>query len=508
MRYEHEFIVVGAGNGGLSAACRLAGAGRDVVVLEKHNLPGGVATSFVRGRFEFEASLHELCDVGTPEDPGSVRRLFAALGSKERFINEKNLFRAIVTGKDGYDVTLPAGREEFRRALLDVCPGCEKSLDRLVGLLDHTTEALRYNDRNGGKPNRLIMLLKYGKFLISASHSLDDVLRSLGFSLRERSILETYWSYLGVPADELNAFHYFEMFKGYLEHGAGIPLEKSYGLSLSLCDSLLRRGGAIRYNTEVTGFIYDGDKRVIGVRAGDDEYYAKHVISNVIPNNVFRMSGKYNVPEKDRRLINARRLGMSFICIYLGLDATPDELGIRDYTVFISHRQSSRRQYSDETEMGLYVVNCLNKAVDGATPDGTCSLFITVPVVSGKLIGDVSPYNYTKFKQDIAKKYIADYESVLGIGIKDHIEEISVATPATFASYFGSPNGTAYGYELSGWDGVMARILNKDNELRIKGLSFCGGHTSSGDGFSVSYVSGAEAADAAMAQIGGGDDGK
>ena len=38
-------------------------------VLEKHNIPGGFATSFVRGRFEFEASLHEFNGIGTIENP-------------------------------------------------------------------------------------------------------------------------------------------------------------------------------------------------------------------------------------------------------------------------------------------------------------------------------------------------------------------------------------------------------------------------------------------------------
>ncbi|MBQ7700592.1 MAG: NAD(P)/FAD-dependent oxidoreductase [Clostridia bacterium] len=507
MRYDHDIIVVGAGNGGLAAACRAAGAGYDVAVLEKHNLAGGVASSFVRGRFEFEASLHELCDVGSEDDPGDVRKLFTELDSDARFINEKNLFRAIVTGRDGYDVTLSAGRENFRKSLLKVCPGCEKSLDRLASMLDRTSEALAYNDSKKGKPNKLVMMFKYGKFLISASHSLDDVLRSLGFNSRERSILETYWSYLGVPADELNAFHYFEMLKGYIRHGAGIPLLKSYGLSLSLCDSLLRRGGSIRYNCEVTEFIFDSQKKVIGVRAGGDEYYAKHVISNVIPHNVFGMSGKNNVPEKDRRLLNARKFGMSFICIYLGLDKSAEELGIKDYTVFISHRKTSRLQYDDEENMGFYVVNCLNLAVSEASPEGTCSLFITVPVTNGKLMRGVKPENYYKFKQRIAEKYVDDLCSVLGIDIRENIEEISVATPVTFARYFGSPDGTAYGYRLSGWDGLMARMLSKGTELDIEGLTFCGGHASSGDGFGVSYRSGVEAADEVISKLGGKNDG-
>ena len=56
----YDVGVIGAGNGGLVAAIRILQAGYSCLLLEKHNLPGGFATSFKRGRFEFEASLHEL----------------------------------------------------------------------------------------------------------------------------------------------------------------------------------------------------------------------------------------------------------------------------------------------------------------------------------------------------------------------------------------------------------------------------------------------------------------
>ena len=55
---HYDAIVIGAGNGGISAAVALAQKGLKPLVLERHNLPGGMATSFVRGRFEFDASIH------------------------------------------------------------------------------------------------------------------------------------------------------------------------------------------------------------------------------------------------------------------------------------------------------------------------------------------------------------------------------------------------------------------------------------------------------------------
>ena len=77
---KYDVVVIGAGNGGLAAACKVLNAGKSCLVLEKHNLPGGFATSFVRGRFEFEASLHEFNGIGTVENPGSSRILFDELG--------------------------------------------------------------------------------------------------------------------------------------------------------------------------------------------------------------------------------------------------------------------------------------------------------------------------------------------------------------------------------------------------------------------------------------------
>jgi choline dehydrogenase-like flavoprotein len=58
---ENEFdaVIIGSGLGGLSCAAAFARQGFRPLVLEKHDRPGGYATTFTRpGGFVFDASLH------------------------------------------------------------------------------------------------------------------------------------------------------------------------------------------------------------------------------------------------------------------------------------------------------------------------------------------------------------------------------------------------------------------------------------------------------------------
>ena len=47
-------VVLGAGLGGLSAACHLRGAGHDVLVLEREDVPGGRAGRLLLGDYRFD----------------------------------------------------------------------------------------------------------------------------------------------------------------------------------------------------------------------------------------------------------------------------------------------------------------------------------------------------------------------------------------------------------------------------------------------------------------------
>ena len=72
---KYDAVVIGAGNGGLAAACRMAKGGKKTLLVERHNLPGGCASSFRRGRFEFETALHEICEWGRKIPAAAAKRV-------------------------------------------------------------------------------------------------------------------------------------------------------------------------------------------------------------------------------------------------------------------------------------------------------------------------------------------------------------------------------------------------------------------------------------------------
>ena len=118
--------------------------------------------------------------------------------------------------------------------------------------------------------------------------------------------------------------------------------------------------------------------------------------------------------------------------------------------------------------------------------------------VPGDFPADLKAQDYKKYKNEIAEKYIRDYEQVIGAPVMEHIEEIVIATPVTFARYLGTPEGAIYGYSSETWDNVVSRTATQDMEPKIKNLYFCGGHAARGDGYPSAYITGAMTADAVI----------
>ena len=491
-----DAIVIGAGNGGLSAACRLAQAGKRVLLMEQHNLPGGCASSFRRGRFEFEVALHELSGKNQPDSRGGLNKRLLELGMEVPFCVIPDVFRLIATGRDGekIDVRMPSGVDAYIEEMERLVPGSRESMQTFFRLFKECEKAL--NAIMMGKiRSQEDLEAAFPDYAAVVGKSTDQVLEEIGMPQRAQDILNTYWSYLGVDTTRCSFDYYSECAACYVAYGASIPRYNSHGMNTAFLEAFRKQGGEVWFNTRAEKILLDGG-RVCGVAYDGGEVYAGHVVANLNPHALYKLLPDEAVPERQKKLANARRLNFRPFVVWMGLDKTAAELGIEDYAIFISETADTKKSYEDMKVLDCspyYVAICYNTVNPGFSPEGTCVLSFTA-MYSDDAWKDVSQEDYLNKKYELADKLIADYESRLGISIRDSIEEIDIASPWTLARYVGVPNGCIYGYEADEWDGVLPRMLDYAKANPIPGLRFCGASDFMGDGYGPANLSGDVAA--------------
>ncbi len=483
-------VVIGAGNGGLGAAATTAQKGLKTLLIEQHNLPGGFATSFVRGRFEFEPSLHEMCDVGEPGCLGGAGTFFESIGLEVEWLKIPDAYRMIVDGAQKLDVTMPFGTQAYIDKMEEYVPGSRQSVTNFFELCQEVVDGIGYIGKSKGNPDKKVLTGTYANFLKTASYTLDQVEKALKIPSKACEILNAYWCYIGVETSRVNFTIFAAMMLKFISGGAVIPKNRSHEISLAFEKRIRAFGGDIMYSTKVDKILTE-DGKVAGVQTADGQKIsAKHVISNASKHIVY--SSMLDQTPKMSKESNARRIGGKGYVAYFGLNKTKEELGLTDYSYFIYPSTDTNKMYeslSSREGDPLQAVVCLNNANPDCSPKGTSMLSITTIYTDDAWDG-VDEKNYVKAKNDIAKKMIARFESVVGVKISDAIEEVEVASPQTFARYTGAYDGGIYGYEPEAWDSIMPRLMMLESDMHVKGLRFCGGFAFRCHGYASSYMSG------------------
>lgn len=443
---EYDVVVIGAGNGGLASAATLAKKGAKVLLLEKHNIPGGCGTSFRRGRFEFEVALHQLSSMGSPENPGPLRTIFKDLGIEDQieWIRIQNLYRVVLPGK--IDLILPAEKEALITVLSERFPA-DKDAIRQFYELAYNVFIQSYS--TGMMPDSEITPEKLPLFFKYALKSSQEVLDQFFTNKELQLCLNAYWSFMGMPPDRLPftilagcIFVYLEYKPYYLKGGSQV-------ISSALAEVILNSGGEIRYNCEVKR-ILTKDGQALGVETADGERIAaKRVISNISPVHTYvNLLEPGAAPAAALEYLKSYQVGISAFSCFIGLDCPPEAVGIQESMNLIYGKADVNEAFLCASRLEIdgdpMIATCYTVDDPSVSPPGT-SLVSLVCLKYAQPWIELPPDQYYETKYREADKLVATVEKHFP-GFREHIEEMEVATPLTHMRYLNHPNGAIYGF--------------------------------------------------------------
>mgnify|MGYP006282532311 FL=1 len=268
-------VIVGAGLAGLSTAMRLAGAGRNVTVIERESIPGGRAGRISDQGFEFDTGPTVLTM------PDLIADAFDCLGeTMEDWLTlepVEPLYRAFYHDGSVLNVYSEVDRmaEEIRTVIGErEAKGYKKYVDFVSDLYRY--EMRNFIDRNIDSPldlvsRDLIKLISIGGFRKLApkvnQYLQDD---------RTQRVYSFQAMYAGLsPYDALAIYAVI----AYMDSVAGVFFPKGgmNAVPVAMAKAAEKHGVTFKYNTEVTRVRRQGS-RALGVETADGEFIPADVV--------------------------------------------------------------------------------------------------------------------------------------------------------------------------------------------------------------------------------------
>jgi phytoene dehydrogenase-like protein len=507
---EYECIIIGSALAGMATALKLTKHGfKNILILERQNMPGGVTTSFVRGGFEMEASLHEISSVSSEKYPLGVRKFLEGFGVnvswvriQEAFKYEEEGFSCVIHAGEGGDYHVPA------KDIADAVGDEDGSLYQKILLFFSDCFNVYSSIMSLSDGNFLDMELiqSHIGLLRSFSYSTKEVMDVYGLPEIVKRILLAYWVYLGNTPDDLPYVLYTCLIIDYLAYGPYTCSLTSHELSLKMYEACIAHGIQIELNQEVEKILVEKG-HVIGVKLTNGTViYSNYVVSGAYPETVYNhmIEPGSEVPQKAIQFTNSKQISMSPFSVILALDSSKEELGLNDYMTFYAPKGLDFPLIVEnyhKTHDYLYMMNvCFNVIRPECSRKGTTIYSITA-LPYADAWKDVTVENYDEWKHTTARELIELESKRLGFSLFDHILEIEYITPVSIAHYSKSFLGCIYGYVPTMDDNVVARTLTHKDEFFLHGLAFAGAHQMSGDGMGTQIINGNQAAEDIYAQF-------
>lgn len=475
--------VVGAGIAGLSAAIRLAVAGKKVIVFEQNSYTGGKVTAFEQKGFRFDMgpSLFTL--------PHLVDELFELAGKNPRAYFNYHTHAEVCRyfWDDGTKLTMYPSIEKNEAAVASVFGPSEAKQ-----LRDYFEKAKRKYDLTA--PFFLEKSLhRASTFLTPAVVKVLAEIPKLGLfsTLHEENekafrtpklvqLFNRYATYNGSSPYQTPGI--MQMIT-HLEHSLGthFPMGGMHEISQSLTRLAVDLGVRFELETRVEEFLIEY-KSITGLVAGGKTWEVDQLVCNTDVKHAYN----YLMPEKVKRPKKTleQEPSSSALIFYWGLSAQFPELDLHNimfsenYETEFKQIQSNGPFWEDPT---VYIhISSRLEPTDAPKDKDSWFVMVNTPYDQGQDWDVIVPLVREKVLERISK--------VLGTSIEPLIEMEEVLRPQDIEQRTSSIGGALYGTSSNDRMAAFLRHSNKSNS--VKGLYFCGGSAHPGGGVPLCLLSG------------------
>lgn len=412
----YDVVVIGSGLAGLTAANRLARAGRSVCVLEHHYQLGGLATFFKRkNKRIFDISLH-----GFPAGMKKTCRKYWTQEIADDIVQVKS----IRFDNPQFTLDTTFDRDDFTKILTEKF----KLKPEVVAAFFDEARRMDFYDQSDMTTAELFEKYFPGR---------NDVVRLL---------MEPITYANGSTLDD-PALTYGIVFSNFMSKGCYIYQGGTDKLLRLMSEELKRNHVDVRIMADVQKIIIE-NAEVKGVVVNGKEVRAKAVLSNAgLLSTIHDLAGDENFNSEFMREVNAVRLNNSSTQVYLGLHDGAKIPFIGDL-LFTSVRET----FSSEALIARPITSRTFSIYypdirPGVTPERTAIVSSTNAWWEDWQFDDEAQYE--KAKEDLIEETLVILEKYLP-NIRSLVEWKEAATPRTFKRYTKHWGGASFGTKFEG----------------------------------------------------------
>ncbi len=320
-----DYVVIGSGMGGMTAAAVLARLGRRVLVLEQHNIPGGFTQTFKRPGYRWDVGVHLVGEMTTRSFPGRLlneltdgRLDWASLGD---VYDEFNF-------PEGFTIQFPSTIDGFRETLGEYFPDERRAIDEYIQLVRSAARASAGYLQTRSLPWPLAARASKQAERAAVPHlgaTTADVLSRLTQDPHLRAVLAAQWGYYGSTPSK-SSFGMHALMVAHFLRGAYYPVGGAGRIAEEMLDTVATTGGWTAVRRSVAEIITNNGSAV-GVRLADGTALdAKKVISAAGAPATAAMLG--------RPMPGLRRFapGPAHLSLYLGFEGDVGAAGATTYS--------------------------------------------------------------------------------------------------------------------------------------------------------------------------------